>query len=46
MGLCSNLDRALVRHVLIALGYILSWYFFSIGITFYNKWLFKVLSRE
>ena len=24
------------------LGYIALWYLFSIGLTFYNKWLFKV----
>lgn len=26
----------------LTLGYIALWYTFSIGLTFYNKWLFKV----
>lgn len=45
MGL-FGLESNEVRHILVALGYILSWYTFSIGITFYNKWLFRVYGLE
>eukprot|EP00045_Choanoeca_perplexa_P017642 m.260624 g.260624 ORF g.260624 m.260624 type:complete len:353 (+) comp17591_c0_seq16:79-1137(+) len=31
-----------VKHAFTALLYILAWYAFSIGLTFYNQWLFKV----
>lgn len=34
------------KEVLITLGHVLAWYVFSIGITFYNKWLFKVCGRR
>lgn len=37
------LDAAFVWRALLTLGLVLLYYCFSIGITFYNKWLTKVI---
>jgi len=34
------------REILVTLAHVLAWYVFSIGITFYNKWLFKVRTQR
>lgn len=39
------LDVAFVWKVVLTLGLVLLYYGFSIGITFYNKWLTKVTRR-
>ncbi|EGD81057.1 hypothetical protein PTSG_11000 [Salpingoeca rosetta] len=31
----------LIRRMIVVVGLVLLWYVFSIGLTFYNKWLFK-----
>lgn len=41
MGRCAP-DVAFVWRALLTLGLVLLYYCFSIGITFYNKWLTKV----
>ena len=36
-------EKAVLTHrAFVVLGLVLFWYTFSIGLTFYNKWLFKV----
>lgn len=40
------LDVAFVWKAVLTLGLVLLYYCFSIGITFYNKWLTKVTQRE
>lgn len=39
------LDVAFVWRAVLTLGLVLLYYCFSIGITFYNKWLTKVIGR-